>query len=257
MTNIPLYVYMCMYLLVQLSHSVVTPWTAARQASLSITNSRSLLTLMSIELVMPSNHLIFCRPLLLLPSTFPSIRVFSMSRLFIHTPHLLFLFIHRWTLTCLHLLAALNNAAMSMNCWYLFEILFPCLLDKYPRPQAFYRWKSRLQAESGPCQGPSGAGQPWWKPASSHSPVIQACCVMPAGLRALPVALWGRVVSRSSPALCFASLAASRVLPSSRPPSARQEVILSLPKGQMNQRVDQQGEKGSTPAGFVTPVCLE
>ena len=54
-----------------------TPWTTARQASLSITNSRSLLKLMSIELVMPSNHLILCRPLLLLPPTPPSIRVFS------------------------------------------------------------------------------------------------------------------------------------------------------------------------------------
>ena len=55
----------------------VTPWTAARLASLSITNSRSLLKLMSIELVMPSNHLILCRPLLLLSSIFPNIRVFS------------------------------------------------------------------------------------------------------------------------------------------------------------------------------------
>ena len=55
----------------------VTPWTAAHQASLSITNSQSLLKLMSIKLVMPSNHLILCRPLLLLPSIFPSIRVFS------------------------------------------------------------------------------------------------------------------------------------------------------------------------------------
>ena len=55
----------------------VTPWTAARQASLSITNSQSLLKLMSIESVMPSNHLILCHPLLLLPSIFPSIRVFS------------------------------------------------------------------------------------------------------------------------------------------------------------------------------------
>ena len=54
-----------------------TPWTAARQASLSITNSRSSLRLTSIESVMPSNHLILCRPLLLLPSIFPSIRVFS------------------------------------------------------------------------------------------------------------------------------------------------------------------------------------
>ena len=55
----------------------VTPWSAACQASLSITNSQSLLKLMSTELVMPSNHLILCRPLLLLPSIFPSIRVFS------------------------------------------------------------------------------------------------------------------------------------------------------------------------------------
>ena len=54
-----------------------TPWTTARQASLSITSSRSLLKLTSIELVMPSNHLILCRPLLLRPSIFPSIRVFS------------------------------------------------------------------------------------------------------------------------------------------------------------------------------------
>ena len=55
----------------------VTPWTAACQASLSIANSRSLLKLMSIESVMPSNHLILCRPLLLPSSIFPSIRVFS------------------------------------------------------------------------------------------------------------------------------------------------------------------------------------
>ena len=55
----------------------VTPWTAAHQASLSITNSQSLLKLMSIESVMPSNHLILCHPLLILPSILPSIRVFS------------------------------------------------------------------------------------------------------------------------------------------------------------------------------------
>ena len=54
-----------------------TPWTVARQASLSITNSQSLLKLMSIESMMPSNHLILCRPLLLLSSVFPSIRLFS------------------------------------------------------------------------------------------------------------------------------------------------------------------------------------
>ena len=54
-----------------------TPWTAARQASLSLTNSQSLLKLMSIASVMPSNHLILCPPLLLPPSIFPSIRIFS------------------------------------------------------------------------------------------------------------------------------------------------------------------------------------
>ena len=54
------------------------PWTAACQAFLSITNSRRLLKLMSIELVIPSSHLVLCRPLLLLPSIFPSIRVLTM-----------------------------------------------------------------------------------------------------------------------------------------------------------------------------------
>ena len=65
----------------QFSHSImsdsVTPWTAAHQTYLSITNSQSLLKLMSIKSVMPSNHLILCHPLLFLPSVFPSIRVFS------------------------------------------------------------------------------------------------------------------------------------------------------------------------------------
>ena len=67
------------YLVQLLSHVrfFVTPWTAACQASLSITTSQSLLKLMSIKLVMPSNHLILCRPLFLLPSIFLSIGVFS------------------------------------------------------------------------------------------------------------------------------------------------------------------------------------
>ena len=62
----------------------VTPWTAAHQASLSIINSQSFLKLMSVESVMPSNHLILCHPLLLLPSIFSSIRVFS-NELALHT----------------------------------------------------------------------------------------------------------------------------------------------------------------------------
>ena len=76
----------CIYMYICISQSgqslsrvrlFATQWTAARQASLSVTNSRSLLKLMFIKLVMPSNHLILCCPLLLLPSMFPSIRVFS------------------------------------------------------------------------------------------------------------------------------------------------------------------------------------
>ena len=71
---------------VQCSHSVMsdsaTPWTAAHQASLSITNSRSLLKPMSIESVMPSNHLILCRPLLLPPSIFPASGSFQRNQFF-------------------------------------------------------------------------------------------------------------------------------------------------------------------------------
>ena len=66
-----------MSVIVAQSCPTLTPWTAAHQASLSISNSQSLLKLMSIESVIPSNHLILCHPLLLLPSTFPSIRVLS------------------------------------------------------------------------------------------------------------------------------------------------------------------------------------
>ena len=71
---------MCYCIVAQLLSHVqlfAIPWTAACQASLSITNSQSLLKLMSIKSMMPSNHLILCHPLLLLPSIFPSIRVFS------------------------------------------------------------------------------------------------------------------------------------------------------------------------------------
>ena len=70
--------------LVTCSHQLLGPWTAALQAS--ITNSQSLLKLMSIESVMPSNHLILCCPFLLLPSIFPSIRAFQMSVLCIRWP---------------------------------------------------------------------------------------------------------------------------------------------------------------------------
>ena len=82
--NNPLYVYIYMYMyefssVQSLSHVQLfeTPQTAARQASLSVTNSWSLVKLMFIESVMPFNHLILCRPLLLLTSIFPSIRIFS------------------------------------------------------------------------------------------------------------------------------------------------------------------------------------
>ena len=88
---INLVVYNQMYYLILIQFSSVeslscvwlfaTPWTAARQASMSITNSWGLLKRISIELVMPFNHLILCHPLFLLPSIFPSIRVFSSESL--------------------------------------------------------------------------------------------------------------------------------------------------------------------------------
>ena len=85
-------------LVVQLLNHVrlfATPWTAAHQASLSFTISQSLCKLTFIESVMPSNHLIPCRPLLLLPSIFPSIRIFSNhSALCIRWPKLFSLFAH-------------------------------------------------------------------------------------------------------------------------------------------------------------------
>ena len=75
-----IHIHVYTYFVVQLLSCVqlfATPWTAAHKASLSFTNSRSLLKLMSVESVMPSNHPILCCPLLLLPSIFPSFRVFS------------------------------------------------------------------------------------------------------------------------------------------------------------------------------------
>ena len=80
------HVFQILFQSVQFSHTVMsgseTPWAATRLASLSITNTWSLLKLMSITSAMPSNHLILCRPLLLSPSIFPSIRVFSSNQLF-------------------------------------------------------------------------------------------------------------------------------------------------------------------------------
>ena len=82
----PYFLYPLEFSSVQFSHSVVcysvTPWTIAHQGSLSITNSRSLLKLMSIESVMPSNHLILCHPLLLLLQSFPASGSFQMSQFF-------------------------------------------------------------------------------------------------------------------------------------------------------------------------------
>ena len=75
--SFPLFLFHGSVQLLSLVQLFVTPWTAASQASLSITNSRNLLRFRSIESVMSSNHLIFCHPLLLLTSIFPSIRVFS------------------------------------------------------------------------------------------------------------------------------------------------------------------------------------
>ena len=78
----------CFFVLVGIKvyFSHLTPWTAEPQASLSITSARGLLKLMSIQSVMPSNHLVLCHPLLLLPSTFPIIRIFSNESVLIRWP---------------------------------------------------------------------------------------------------------------------------------------------------------------------------
>ena len=76
------WLYISSFQLLSHVHLFAAPWTAARQASLYITSSQSLLKLMFIELVVSSNHFILCCPLLLLPSIFPSIRAFQMSQLF-------------------------------------------------------------------------------------------------------------------------------------------------------------------------------
>ena len=97
----------------------VTPWTAVRQASLFITNSWSLLKLISIESVMPSNHLILCRPLLLPSSIFPSIRVFSNeSALPIRWPkYWSFSFLYSPTLTCIHDYWKNHSPDWTDLCW--------------------------------------------------------------------------------------------------------------------------------------------
>ena len=105
-----------------------TPWTAARQASLSLTNSRSLPKLMSIELVMPSNHLILCRPLLL-PSIFPSIKVFSNeSALYIRWPKY-------WSNQGL---LSLLNIFLGVDLGILLFLRDNLLVMPFPSEEAFY-----------------------------------------------------------------------------------------------------------------------
>ena len=107
----------------------VTPWTAARQASLSITNSQSLLKLISIESVMPSSHLILCRPLLLPPSIFPSIRIFSNESAFcIRWPKYNFSYTlfnyFMWKKEIQFLLFHLVSKSKYCGCFYFYIVLF-------------------------------------------------------------------------------------------------------------------------------------
>ena len=128
-----------------------TPWTAAHQASLSFTISWSLLKLVSIESVMPSNHLILCHPLLLLPSVFPSIRVFSNeSALRIRWPSIT---------------ASASASVLPMNIQCLFPLGLTGLLslESNCRGHGFDPWSRKIPSASGqlsPCATTTEAHTP-------------------------------------------------------------------------------------------------
>ena len=136
----------------KLCRLLVTPWTAARQASLSITNSWNLLKLISIEPVMPSSHLILCHPLLLLPSSFPSIRVFSTeSALRIRWPNywrfsfsislsnaysgLIFFQTDWFDLFAVQGILQHNSKASFLQCWAFFKVQLTSLCDYCKKSQ--------------------------------------------------------------------------------------------------------------------------
>ena len=101
----------CCCSVTQSSLTLLTPWTVACQASLSFIISQSLLKLMSIESVMPPNHLVLCCPLLLLPSTFPSIRVFSSKSAFCK----------KWP-NCWNFSISISQPPMNIQDWYPLEL---------------------------------------------------------------------------------------------------------------------------------------
>ena len=137
-----------------------TPGTAAHQASLSFTNSWSLLKLMSIQLVIPSNHLIFYRPLLLLPSIFPSIRVFSNESAlcirwpkywsFSFSPSNEYLGLISFRIDCFDLLAVQGTLSSAQYCLVLSKSLhlsgpwFVHLISKMYAIQGFFIWVHRF-----------------------------------------------------------------------------------------------------------------
>ena len=160
----------------------MTPWTAARQASLSFTISQSLLKLMSIESVMPSSHLILCCPLLFLPSIFPSIRVFS-KELDIHIS------IHQ--LSSKYLLSAsltLQSPGLFFS-FFWFCLLFHFLLLTYPIPD-LQCWPAPCFAwgiePTCLCSGPISNhglcgphGPPHWCSCGARAAVCEGgCCVL-------------------------------------------------------------------------------
>ena len=147
-----------------------TPWTAAHQASLSITNSRSLLKFMCIKSVMPSNHLILCRPLLLLPSIFPSITVFS-SELAVpfRWPKDLARFIYNYTYMWTSLVAQLGENPPAVRETWVQSLGWenPLEKGKATRP-SILAWRIPLTEEPGGLQsmGSQRVGDNW---ASKHT----------------------------------------------------------------------------------------
>ena len=193
------FLHVCISLVQSLSRVrlFVTPWTAVLQASLSITNSQSLLRLMFIELVMPSNHLILCHPLLLLPLIFPSIRVFSNeSVLYIKWPNY---WSFSFSITCGPYYKITWTPAHGSSCSRAPGIschLLSYLLSRLEYPCSLLS-RLKLEANLQPQVGPRGSLGPHDETQSRPPCLPSQCCLGAAPARwMVKTFIWGPLLPR-------------------------------------------------------------